>query len=155
MRRSPAGGSTLEAMTECVFCSIIAGALPAAIVGETPEVIAFLDHAPVFPGHTLVVPRRHLVTVEDLPAELHGPFLKAVSRMAGAVRRGTGAQGTLVLINNVVSQSVPHLHAHVIPRTKGDGLRGFLWPRQRYADDAALQRVRIEIAEEFAQADAS
>lgn len=142
-------------MPDCTFCSIVAGGLPAAIVGETPEVVAFLDHSPVFPGHTLVVPRDHLVTVEDLPAALQGPFFRAVSRVAQAVRRGTGAQGTLVLMNNVVSQSVPHLHAHVIPRTKGDGLRGFLWPRQRYADETARQAVRLEIAREFSQGDAS
>lgn len=142
-------------MPDCAFCSIIAGELPAAIVGETPEAIAFLDRSPVFPGHTLVVPRHHLATIEDLPTGLYGPFLRAVTRVAQAVRRGTGAQGTLVLMNNVVSQSVPHLHAHVIPRTKGDGLRGFLWPRQRYADETALQAMRLEIAREFSQGDAS
>ena len=138
-------------MPDCTFCSIIAGELPAATVGETPAAIALLDRSPVFPGHTLVVPRLHLATVEDLPAGLHGPFLEAVARVAQAVRRGTLAQGTLVLMNNAVSQSVPHLHAHVIPRTKGDGLRGFLWPRQRYVDEAALQAVRLQIARAFSQ----
>lgn len=136
-------------MPSCAFCGIVAGTIPAAVVAETPEAVAFLDHAPVFFGHTLVVPRSHLVTVEDLPDALHGPFLACVARVAGAVRRGAGAQGTLVVMNNVVSQSVPHLHAHVIPRTRGDGLRGFLWPRYRYPDDAVREAIRAAIAREF------
>ncbi|HEX5631316.1 MAG TPA: HIT family protein [Acidimicrobiia bacterium] len=136
-------------MVPCLFCSIVAGSSPAAVVAQTPEVVAFLDTAPVFFGHTLVVPRQHLVTLEDLPEGLHAPFLAAVSRVAGAVRRGTGAQGTLVLMNNVVSQSVAHLHAHVVPRTKGDGLRGFMWPRHRYPDEATREAIRAAIAGEF------
>lgn len=136
-------------MAPCLFCSIVAGATPAAIVGQIEEAVAFLDHAPLFPGHTLVVPRTHLVTVEDVPAELHGPFLAAVARVARAVRLGTGSEGTLVLMNNIVSQSVPHLHAHVVPRTKGDGMRGFMWPRHPYPDPAAVEVVRAAIAAEF------
>lgn len=123
------------------------------MVADTPDVVAFLDTAPVFFGHTLVIPRRHVVTVEDLPETLHAPFLAAVSRVAGAVRRGTGAQGTLLLMNNVVSQSVPHLHAHVVPRTKGDGLRGFMWPRHRYPDEAAREAVRKAIAHQYSDVD--
>lgn len=136
-------------MPDCLFCSIVAGTTPAAIVGETEQAVAFLDDAPLFSGHTLVVPRAHLVTIEDLPAELQQPFLAAVARVARAVRLGTGAQGTLVLTNNVVSQSVPHLHAHVVPRTKGDGLRGFMWPRHPYPDAASAEKVRAAIAAHF------
>jgi histidine triad (HIT) family protein len=136
-------------MADCLFCSIVAGTTPAARVGETPHAVAFLDHAPLFPGHTLVVPRAHLVTIEDLPAELQQPFLGAVARVARAVRLGTGAQGTLVLMNNVVSQSVPHLHAHVVPRTKGDGLRGFMWPRHPYPTAESVEAVRAAIAAQF------
>ena len=136
-------------MSSCLFCSIVARDTPAAIVGETEHAVAFLDHAPLFPGHTLVVPRSHLLTIEDLPTELQQPFIAAVARVATAVRRGTGAQGTLVLMNNVVSQSVPHLHAHVVPRTKGDGLRGFMWPRHPYPDAESAEKVRAAIAAEF------
>lgn len=140
-------------MPDCLFCSIVAGTTPAAIVGETEDAVAFLDHAPLFPGHTLVVPRAHLLTIEDLPGELRDPFLGAVARVSRAVRLGTGSQGTLVLMNNVVSQSVPHLHAHVVPRTKGDGLRGFMWPRHPYADAAAAEATRAAIAAHFQATD--
>ena len=102
----------------------------------TDEVVAFLDHRPVFKGHTLLVPRRHVRTLPDLPAGLRDPFLAAGQRLAAAMVDGLGAQGSFVAINNVVSQSVAHLHLHVVPRTKGDGLRGFFWPRTKYADDA-------------------
>lgn len=103
----------------------------------------------MFPGHVLVVPRLHHPTLLDLPAEETGPFLRAVQRVAGAVTEAMGAQGTFVAANNVVSQSVPHLHVHVVPRTKGDGLRGFFWPRRRYADraeaDAVAARIRAHL----------
>lgn len=120
----------------CIFCEIVAGDRAAAVVHETDDFFAFLDHRPLFPGHTLVVPRTHLVTLLDLPAELVGPFFTEVQRVTGAVTEAMGAAGSFVAENNVVSQSVPHLHLHVVPRTKGDGLRGFFWPRTRYADDA-------------------
>jgi histidine triad (HIT) family protein len=106
---------------------------------DEPEVMAFLDIRPVFKGHTLLVPRRHVETLPDLPAELRDPFLEAGQRLSRAVKDALGAQGSFVAVNNTVSQSVPHLHLHVVPRTKGDGLRGFFWPRTKYADQAELE----------------
>lgn len=97
--------------------------------------VAFLDRRPLFPGHVLVIPRHHVETLTDLPADLVGPFFGRVQAVAVAVGDACGAQGTFVAMNNKVSQSVPHLHVHVVPRTKGDGLRGFFWPRQRYRND--------------------
>ena len=123
-------------MTGCTFCGIVAGDVPAAVVLDEPELVAFLDVRPVFRGHVLLVPRTHVVTLPELPASLRDPFLAAAQRLAAAVVEGLGAQGSFVAINNTVSQSVPHLHLHVVPRTKGDGLRGFFWPRTGYADDA-------------------
>jgi histidine triad (HIT) family protein len=120
-------------MTTCLFCDIVSGVAPAEVVLETEHVVGFLDVRPVFKGHVLVVPRHHVVTLPDLPAELRDPWLEAGQRVAAAVVTGLGAQGSFVAVNNTVSQSVPHLHLHVVPRTKGDGLRGFFWPRTRYA----------------------
>jgi len=119
---------------DCVFCSIIQGETPADLVLDEPDLVAFLDARPVFKGHVLLMPREHVVTLPDLPAGLRDPFLEAAQRLARAVVDGLGAQGSFVATNNVVSQSVPHLHLHVVPRTKGDGLRGFFWPRTRYAE---------------------
>ncbi|HEY0637495.1 MAG TPA: HIT family protein [Pseudonocardiaceae bacterium] len=119
----------------CVFCAVIAGEVPAVVVDETPDTVAFLDHRPLFRGHVLLVPRTHVVTLADLPAELAGPFLRQAQRLERAVEQGLGADGSLVLVNNVVSQSVPHLHLHVIPRNRKDGLRFWLGPRHPY--DAA------------------
>jgi histidine triad (HIT) family protein len=124
-------------VADCLFCGIAAREVPAAVVLETEHVVGFLDVRPVFKGHTLLVPRRHVVTLPDLPAGLRDPFLAAGQRLATAVVEGLGAQGSFVAMNNVVSQSVAHLHLHVVPRTKGDGLRGFFWPRTRYADGEA------------------
>jgi histidine triad (HIT) family protein len=120
----------------CMFCSILDGSVPATVVAETEHTLAFLDHRPLFPGHTLVVPREHVVTLRDLPAPLLAPFFGEVQRVAVAVQDGLGAEGTFVAENNVISQSVPHLHVHVVPRRRKDGLRGFFWPRHPYADDA-------------------
>lgn len=111
------------------------------MVYEDETTIAFLDIRPLFPGHVLVAPRRHHETIEDIADDDLGPLFGAVRRLAAAVRTATGAQGTFVAQNNVVSQSVPHLHVHVVPRTKGDGLRGFFWPRTGYDDDAHRSRV--------------
>jgi histidine triad (HIT) family protein len=122
---------------DCVFCRIAARELPAAVVLDEPDLMAFLDTRPVFKGHVLLVPREHVDTLTDLPASLRDPFLEAAQRLARAVVDGLGAQGSFVAMNNVVSQSVPHLHLHVVPRTKGDGLRGFFWPRTKYADGEA------------------
>jgi histidine triad (HIT) family protein len=123
-------------MTECVFCGVVAGEVPAEVVWRDDSTIAFLDRSPVFKGHVLVVPRAHIVTLPDLPEADVASFFSAVRRVAGAVPRALGADGTFVAINNVVSQSVPHLHAHVVPRRRKDGLRGFFWPRVRYADES-------------------
>jgi histidine triad (HIT) family protein len=123
----------------CVFCSIIAGEIPADMVLDEPDFVAFLDVRPVFKGHTLLVPREHVVTLPDLPAGLRDGFLAAAQVLARAVVEGLGAQGSFVAMNNVVSQSVAHLHLHVVPRTKGDGLRGFFWPRTKYAEGEAAQ----------------
>ena len=132
---------------DCVFCAIAAGETPAEIVIDEPEVVAFLDARPVFKGHTLLITRQHVVTLPDLPAALRDPFLAAGQRLATAVVDGLGAQGSFVAMNNVVSQSVAHLHLHVVPRTKGDGLRGFFWPRTRYADgEAADYAARLRAA---------
>jgi histidine triad (HIT) family protein len=120
-----------------VFCSIITGEIQAEIVLDEREFVAFLDARPVFKGHTLLVPREHVVTLPDLRAGLRDGFLEAAQRLSTAVVAGLGAQGSFVALNNVVSQSVAHLHLHVVPRTKGDGLRGFFWPRTTYADGEA------------------
>ena len=132
----------------CLFCAIVAGDAPAQRVLETPEVVGFLDVRPVFKGHVLLVTREHVDTLTELPDALVEPFFATTRRVAAAVRDGLGAQGTFVAMNNTVSQSVPHLHVHVVPRTKGDGLRGFFWPRTRYADDAeaASYAARVSAA---------
>jgi len=119
--------------TGCVFCAIVAGEADAHVVLDEGDFLAFLDTRPVFKGHVLLVPRQHVVTLPDLPASLRDGFLAAAQRIATAVVDGLGAQGSFVAMNNTVSQSVPHLHLHVVPRTKGDGLRGFFWPRTKYA----------------------
>jgi histidine triad (HIT) family protein len=132
----------------CVFCTIVAGEAPAERVLEDDDFVAFLDQRPVFRGHVLLVPRDHLVTLPDLPAGLRDGFLAAGQRLATAVVDGLGAQGSFVAVNNVVSQSVPHLHLHVVPRTKGDGLRGFFWPRTRYGSgeqEAYAERIRAAL----------
>jgi histidine triad (HIT) family protein len=123
-------------MTDCLFCVIASGTTEASIVWQDDDFVAFLDKRPVFKGHVLLVPREHVVTLPDLPAELRDPFLAATQRLATAMIEGLGAQGSFVAMNNTVSQSVPHLHCHVVPRTRGDGLRGFFWPRTRYDDTA-------------------
>ncbi len=138
-------------MPECLFCRIVAGDVEAETVLATEHVVAFLDARPVFKGHVLLVPREHLVTLPDLPAALRDPFLEAGQRLASAMVTGLGAQGSFVAMNNTVSQSVAHLHLHVVPRTKGDGLRGFFWPRTKYSSDAERveygDRLRAALAE--------
>ncbi|HYK67482.1 MAG TPA: HIT family protein [Streptosporangiaceae bacterium] len=125
-----------KAISDCVFCDIAAGRVPAHIVLDDDDTVAFLDARPVFKGHLLVAPREHVVTLPELPAPRVGPFFSQVQRLSAAMPVALGCQGTFVALNNVVSQSVPHLHVHVVPRTRGDGLRGFFWPRQRYESDA-------------------
>ena len=134
-------------MPGCLFCGVAEGVSPADVVLATDQMVGFLDHRPVFKGHTLLVPRRHVVTLPDLPSELRDPFMEAGQRLAGAMVQGLGAQGSFVAVNNTVSQSVPHLHLHVVPRTRGDGLRGFFWPRTRYgAGEAAEFAERLRTA---------
>ena len=137
-------------MATCVFCEIVARRAEAAVVLDEPEVLAFLDVRPVFVGHVLVVPREHHVTLPDLPTRLLPPLFEAVQRLCLAVTSGLGAQGTFVAANNRVSQSVPHLHVHVVPRTKGDGLRGFFWPRTRYGSDEHLAETAARIRSNLA-----
>jgi histidine triad (HIT) family protein len=133
-------------VADCLFCEIVAGTVPAHVVLSDEVAVAFLDTRPVFKGHVLVASREHYVTLADLPAGLVGPLFLRVQRISAAMPVALGAQGSFVGENNVVSQSVPHLHVHVVPRTKGDGLRGFFWPRGKYADeqeaDAYAQRLR-------------
>ena len=125
--------------TDCIFCRIISGDAPAHMVLDEPDVLAFLDVRPVFKGHTLVIPREHHVTLPDLPAELVTPFFSTVQTLSEVIPAALDAHGTFVAMNNVVSQSVAHLHAHVVPRRRKDGLRGFFWPRQRYAEGEAAE----------------
>lgn len=134
----------------CVFCSIARGETSAHIVFDNDGAIAFLDHRPLFPGHTLVVPREHVETLPDLMPPAVGPYFEAVRVLSQAVRDAMGARGTFVALNNKVSQSVPHLHTHVVPRNPKDGLRGFFWPRTRYAGGEAemaevAARIRAEV----------
>jgi histidine triad (HIT) family protein len=130
---------------DCLFCRIVNGDESGHVVLETEHVMAFFDVRPVFKGHTLVVPRRHVVTLADLPDELLAPFFGSVRLLSQAVVHAYGCQGSFVAANNVVSQSVAHLHVHVVPRTKGDGLRGFFWPRTRYADEAEAAQYRDKL----------
>lgn len=126
----------------CPFCLIGAGENPARIVLSEPSLLAFLDRRPLFPGHTLVVPRIHAVTLADLPPDLIPPLFGAVRLLSRAVEVALGAEGSFVAVNNRVSQSVAHLHVHVVPRRKGDGLKGFFWPRHPYPDEETAARVQ-------------
>ncbi|MGB3827580.1 MAG: HIT family protein [Ornithinimicrobium sp.] len=126
-------------MKQCLFCAIGAGVEPSAMVYADAKVVAFLDVRPLFKGHVLVAPRSHVPTLVELPADLLGPVVGLAQCLAAAMVSALGAQGSFVAINNTVSQSVPHLHIHVVPRTKGDGLRGFFWPRHTYQDGEMSQ----------------
>jgi histidine triad (HIT) family protein len=132
-------------LADCIFCQIAHGQAASYVVFEDDLSLAFLDRRPVFFGHCLLIPKSHYETLPDLPLALLEPFFVNVQRLCRAVEQGLGAEGTLVAINNHVSQSVPHLHVHVIPRRKGDGLKGFLWPRQNYSDEDHIARVRDTI----------
>jgi histidine triad (HIT) family protein len=138
---------------DCTFCAIVAGEIEAEIVHADELTVAFLDHRPLFGGHVLLVPRSHHVTIEDLPPGLVEPVFAAARRLAGAVRRAMDAEGTFVAMNNVVSQSVPHLHVHVVPRRRKDGLRGFFWPRNPYEGPEAMAAAGIAIRDELSRAD--
>jgi histidine triad (HIT) family protein len=138
----------------CPFCEIVAGRQPAHVVMDDDVAIAFLDARPLFPGHTLLVPREHHETLADLPAPLVGPYFARAQRLAAAMESadGMGAAGSFVAINNRISQSVPHLHTHVVPRNRKDGLRGFFWPRSRYGDDAEAAAVAARLRDALAVA---
>lgn len=125
----------------CTFCRIASGETAANAVFADERHVAFLDARPLFPGHVLVVPRGHYPTLADVPDAAVGPLFSLVKRVAIAVEGAMGAQGTFVAVNNRVSQSIPHVHVHVVPRTKGDGLKGFFWPRHRYEDEAHAAAV--------------
>lgn len=129
----------------CIFCQIIDGTLPAHLVHEDEHSVAFLDVKPLFPGHVLLVPRQHHETLADLPPELVGPLFGTTQRLARAVEKAMEAEGTFVAMNNRISQSVPHLHIHVVPRRRKDGLKGFFWPRTKYESDAHLAEVAARI----------
>jgi histidine triad (HIT) family protein len=128
-----------------VFCRIVAGEEPAHVVLDDDVVVAFLDRRPVFPGHVLVVPRRHVVTLVDLAPSEVGPYFERVQWVTAAVEQALDAHGSFVALNNTVSQSVAHLHTHVVPRRRKDGLRGFFWPRLRYADDGEMESIASRI----------
>ena len=134
----------------CAFCEIAKGGRPAFTVLDTEPVLAFLDTRPLFKGHTLLIPRSHIETLADLPGDLLVPFFTAAQRLSAAMETVLGAAGSFVAVNNRVSQSVPHLHLHVVPRGRKDGLRGFFWPRTRYdSDDEAREyadRLRAALA---------
>ena len=129
----------------CVFCKIVAGDVPAHVVLDDDAVLAFLDTKPVFFGHVLVVPRAHVVTLPELPPDQLKPVFQRVQLLAAAVPAALNAQGSFVAMNNIVSQSVPHLHVHVVPRTKGDGLKGVFWPRRKYESDAQAEEIASRI----------
>ena len=129
----------------CTFCRVIAGQLPGEVVLAEATVVAILDHRPLFPGHVLVLSRAHVETLMDLPAAELEPLFGAAQRLSRAIEQALGADGIFVAVNNRVSQSVPHLHVHVVPRRKKDGLRGFFWPRVPYRDDADMAAVAARI----------
>jgi histidine triad (HIT) family protein len=131
---------------DCLFCRIVSGMQAAAIVFEDENAVAFLDHRPLFPGHTLLVPRKHVETLPDLAPEAIQPLFGLAGRLCAAIESAVGAEGTFVAINNKVSQSVPHLHVHVVPRRRKDGLRGFFWPRGKYRDPEEMETVRLSVS---------
>ena len=133
---------------DCLFCKIIAGGIPAQIVYRDCQTIGFLDAHPLFPGHVLLCPNEHYQTLLDIPPELTGPLMAKTQLLAKAVESALDAEGTFVAINNRVSQTVPHLHIHIVPRRRRDGLRGFFWPRQPYRDEAAREAERDAIERE-------
>jgi len=133
----------------CLFCRIVSGELAAATVYEDDNSVAFLDHRPVFRGHTLLVPREHVQTLGELPVKLIEPYFKAAQLLARAVESGLDADGTFVAMNNRVSQSVPHLHVHIVPRRRKDGLKGFFWPRTKYKGEEEMKLVQKKIVEKI------
>ena len=129
----------------CVFCRIVEGSLDSPVVFEDDATLGFLDHRPIFPGHVLLIPKKHFETLVDLPSTLISPFFGNVQMIARAVETAMEAEGTFVAMNNRVSQSVPHLHVHVVPRRRKDGLKGFFWPRTKYIDETQINDVKTRI----------
>ena len=133
----------------CLFCRIVSGEVPATIVYEDDNSVAFLDHRPLFHGHTLLVPRVHVETLGELPVSLVGPFFKTAQLLSRVVETAMEAEGTFVAMNNRVSQSVPHLHVHVVPRRKKDGLKGFFWPRTKYENEEEMLAIKKLFAQKI------
>jgi histidine triad (HIT) family protein len=133
----------MAANADCRFCQIASHAN--YIVFEDELSIAFLDYKPLFIGHTVLIPKAHYATLADLPPELLGPFFANVQLLAHAVEQAIEAEGSFVAINNKVSQSVPHLHVHIVPRRKKDGLRGFFWPRQAHPGEEHMRQAQTAI----------
>jgi histidine triad (HIT) family protein len=137
--------------TECAFCRIIAGEEPAHLVFEDELTVAFLDSRPLFPGHSLLLPREHHETLADLPDQLVRPLFANARLLSRAIPEAMGKPGSFVALNNVVSQSVPHLHVHVVPRKPKDGLRGFFWPRRKYRSEGEAESARDAVREAIAR----
>ena len=133
--------------SSCLFCQAVTGELAVRSVFEDEVSIAFLDHRPVFPGHCLLIPKAHFETLSDLPADLLAPLFANAQLLSRAVESGLEAHGTFVAMNNRVSQSVPHLHVHIVPRRRKDGLRGFFWPRYPYKSETDADAVQNSIRE--------
>ena len=129
----------------CTFCDIAGGSAPAEIVFRSSEAIAFLDHRPLFPGHVLLAPAAHVETLADLPAALVGPLFQTAQKLEKAVESAMAAEGSFIAVNNRISQSIPHLHVHIVPRRKGDGLKGFFWPRHKYESEEHLRETAEKI----------
>lgn len=136
-----------DSATNCLFCKIAARTVSAPLVFEDEAALAFLDHRPLFPGHTLLIPKQHVETLADLPAPLIQPFFAAAQLLSRAIESALAADGTFVAVNNRVSQSVPHLHVHIVPRREKDGLRGFFWPRQPYKTREEAESIRKTVAD--------
>lgn len=134
-----------EMATSCLFCQIVARTHAAAVVYEGGRWLAFLDHRPLFPGHCLLIPKDHIETLADLPLDEIQPLFAAAQQLSRVMEEALGADGSFVAINNRVSQSVPHLHIHVVPRKRKDGLRGFFWPRGKYASEEEMEAVRVKL----------
>jgi histidine triad (HIT) family protein len=129
----------------CLFCEIAAKSRPSAVFFESLDAVAFLDHRPLFPGHSLLIPKAHIETLADLPLGGIEPLFTVAQRVARTMETGLGADGSFVAINNKVSQSVPHLHIHIVPRRKKDGLKGFFWPRGKYSSEEEMEAVRQKL----------
>lgn len=138
-------------LQECIFCKVVSGEVSANIVFESDDSLAFLDHRPLFPGHSLLVPKAHFETLADLPTEQVGSFFRDAQLLARAVEHALAAEGTFVAMNNRVSQSVPHLHVHIVPRRRKDGLKGFFWPRNKYENSEQILEVQKAIQSAVAE----